>query len=444
MVQVDDPLIQESFQNLAAYIALPSVSAKQQAQAETATYLCDLLTDLGAQVQVFSDYQAPLVIAQLTPQDPEKAKTTVLIYNHYDVQPEEPLELWQSDPFKLQQTAEKLIARGASDCKADLISRITALKLYRQKHGDWPCTVKFLLEGEEEVASEHLPEYLAQHGESLQADLVIWESGGKNDREQFSLTAGNKGILCFQITARSAAIDLHSSYAAVADGAAWRLVAALNTLRASDGTIQIPGFFDNVVSPTDQEEGYLKAAQTPDLTEQWGLTQALLKHKSVNDSLVFQPTINIEGLTSGWQGAGVKTITPKEATAKLEFRLVPNQDPEDLFKKLTCYLEDQGFADLQVDYLLGEKGYRSDLSQPIVQSLIQTAQACYGGPEQVEVLPSSAGTGPMEVVSRYAKAPIVSCGVSYAQAGNHAPNENIRIADYVQFINFFGQFLEQL
>lgn len=151
-----------------------------------------------------------------------------------------------------------------------------------------------------------------------------------------------------------------------------------------------------------------------------------------------------EGLSSGWEGQGVKTVTPKLAKAKLEFRLVPDQDPHDLFKKLTDYLNNQGFEDIKVSYLLGEKGYRWDLDSPIVNTLIDTAKDYFGGEDKVEILPSSPETGPMYLVNKYSQAPIVACGVSYSKAGNHASNENIRIQDYLDFIDFFDEFLGKI
>lgn len=442
MSKLDDPLIQESIEELKQYIALPSVSAKHQSINETAEFLKELLTDFGADATIWNDYKHPVVFAESKPEKP--SKTTILIYNHYDVQPEEPIELWDSDPFELKITDDKFIGRGASDCKSDLISRITALKIYRQEHGDLPCNIKFLVEGEEEVASEHLVDYLKKYGDKLANDLIIWESGSKNEHEQFSITGGNKGILCFELSALSADIDLHSSLAAVVDSATWRLTKAIDALRDTDGTIKVPGFYDDVVEPSEREKELVAEAIEPDLTKKWGLKVPLLKNESVNYNLTFKPTVNIEGISSGWEGEGVKTVTPKAAVAKLEFRLVPNQDPKDIFDKLTKYLESQGFSDVSVKYLLGERGYRWDLDSPIVNTLIQTAKDFYGGEDAVEALPSSPGTGPMYVVNKYAQAPIVSIGVSYAKGGAHAPNENIRIKDYLDFIDFFDEFLAKI
>lgn len=217
MSKLTDTLIQTSIEQFKEYVSYPSVSAKQQSQKETAEFLKKLLTDFGADATVWTDFEAPCVFAEAHPNKP--SDTTILIYNHYDVQPEEPLELWNSDPFKLQVTDDKFIGRGASDCKGDLISRLTALNIYRQEHGDLPCNVKFLVEGAEEIASQHLEDYLKLYQDKLSADLVIWESGFKNEHEQFSFNGGTKGVLCFELEANSADIDLHSSFAAVVDSA---------------------------------------------------------------------------------------------------------------------------------------------------------------------------------------------------------------------------------
>ncbi|MQS97500.1 M20/M25/M40 family metallo-hydrolase [Companilactobacillus halodurans] len=442
MSQLSDPAIQNSIEDLKKYIALPSVSAKNQSITETAEFLKNPLEDFGADATIWNEFEYPVVFAEAKPKEP--SDTTILIYNHYDVQPEEPLELWNSDPFELKVTDDKFIGRGVSDCKADLISRITALKIYRQEHGDLPCNIKFLVEGQEEVASRHLEDYLKKYQDKLSADLIIWESGYKNEEEQFNFTGGNKGVLCFELEATSANIDLHSSFAAVVDSASWRLAQALDALRTPEGDIKIPGFYDDVVEPTQIEVDLVNKAITPDLKKKWDLQVPLLKNKSVNYNLTFNPTINIEGISSGWEGEGVKTVTPKAAKAKLEFRLVPNQDPHDLFDKLTKYLNDQGFKDIKVKYLLGEKGYRWDLNSPIVDKLIGTAKDFFGGEDKVEALPSSPGTGPMYLLNEYTHASIISTGVSYSKAGNHAPNENIRIQDYLDFIDFFDQFLGKL
>lgn len=442
MSKLSDPLIQESIQQFKEYVALPSVSAKNQALPETAEFLKKLLTDFGAKAEIWDDFDIPVVFAEAKPKKP--SKTTILIYNHYDVQPEEPLDLWKSDPFELQVTDDKFIGRGASDCKGDLISRITALNIYKQEHGDLPCNIKFLVEGGEEIASHNLTDYLKIYHDKLAADLVIWESGFKNEHEQFSFNGGNKGIICFELEATTAEIDLHSSFAAVVDSATWRLTQALNSLRDENGQILVPGFYDDVRKPTEREIDLVDQAITPDYQSKWGLTVPLLKNKSVNYNLTFEPTVNIEGISSGWEGPGVKTVTPKKATAKMEFRLVPDQDPKDIFEKLSKYLTDKGFSDIKVTYLMGEKGYRWDLNSPIVNTLIDTAKEFFGGDDKVEALPSSPGTGPMQLVNEYTKAPIISCGVSYAKAGNHAPNENIRIQDYLDFIDFFDKFLGKI
>ncbi|WP_099974534.1 M20/M25/M40 family metallo-hydrolase [Lactobacillus terrae] len=442
MLKLTDPLIEESIENLKEYISFPSVSAKNQSINETANFLKKLFDNLGAEVQTLDDYSKPLVYAELIPEEP--TNKTILIYDHYDVQPEEPVELWDSDPFELKITKDKFIARGVSDCKADLISRITALKLYKQENGDWPCNIKFVIEGGEEIASENLEEYLKKYSSLFSADLVIWESGIKNENEQFSFNGGNKGIVCFELEVISASTDLHSSFAAVVDSASWRLTEALSLLRSSNGEILIPGFYDDVLDPSDREKELVDNTIAPDFKSKWDLKTDLLKNSSINYNLAFSSTINIEGISTGWEGEGVKTVTPKKAIAKLECRLVPDQDPKDIFNKINAYLSENGFEDVKATYLMGEKSYRWDLDSKITNKLIETAVNYYGGKDKVEVLPSSPGTGPMHLVNQYTKAPIVSCGVSYFQANNHAPNENIRINDYLEFIEFFENFLTEV
>lgn len=209
-------------------IALPSVSAKHDSLPETAQVLGNALTKLGGKVTIDDSYFAPLVIGQFD-SDQADAKN-LIIYNHYDVQPAEPFDLWEQDPWTLTEKDGHLIGRGVDDDKGNITARLTALAEYLDENqGKLPVNITFLFEGSEETASQHLDDYLAKHPE-LKADLIIWESGNKDDQGQIELGGGTKGIVTFDVTAKTGKIDLHSSLAVVADSAAWRLSQGLATL----------------------------------------------------------------------------------------------------------------------------------------------------------------------------------------------------------------------
>ncbi|GAO99795.1 M20/M25/M40 family metallo-hydrolase [Fructobacillus ficulneus] len=419
-------------------IALPSVSAKRESLPETAHLLGSALEKLGGQVEIDESYFAPLVIGQFKSQKAD-AKT-LIIYNHYDVQPAEPFNLWDSDPWTLTEKDGHLIGRGVDDDKGNITARLTALAEYLDDHdGQLPVNITFLFEGSEETASQHLDDYLAQHPE-LKADLIIWESGNKDAQGQIELGGGNKGIVTFDITAQTAGIDLHSSLATIVDSAAWRLTQGLATLfDPKTGEIKVPGFYDDVQTPNGREQALIAAlpGTKEDFIKDYQIQAPLLSDKRQTDwknALYFEPSLNIEGLSSGYEEAGVKTVLPAQATAKAEARLVPGMDPDKTLGQIRDYLADQGFADLTVTKTLGQPGYRSDMSDSEILKVIDLAKNLYPG--EPVVSPTSPGTGPMAYVNNAIPAPIISLGVGYQGALDHAPNENIRIADYDDNINF--------
>lgn len=429
---------------LAQLIALPSVSAQQRALAETAAAVGKLFEELNGDVTIDATFGAPFVYARFNSARPD-AKTLV-IYNHYDVQPAEPLELWQSDPFTLTKKAGLLIGRGVSDDKGHLTARLTALAKYLAAHDNQlPVNIVFLAEGMEENASVGLDKYLTKYAPEIDnVDLVIWESGDGNARGQREIFGGNKGIITFNLSVRSADVDLHSSYAAVVDSATWRLLAAINSLRDAKGKILIDGIYDDVIRPNTRELTLSKDAEiTPDvLQERAGLRLPFLEVDGFTHDLFFNPTINVEGIESGYTGQGVKTILPALATAKLEIRLVPGMDPDKTFQQVVAHLHKHGFDDVVAELTLGEPGYRSDMSAEPILKLADIAAKIYGGADQISLQPTSPGTGPMYYVNHALNAPIASIGLSHPGSLDHAPNENVRLSDYLQHITVIEKLIE--
>ncbi len=214
--------------SLYQYLKLPSISAQNQGITETADWLINQFSKLGAKrVEKWHDQGGnPIVFAEFEGQ----VDRTVLFYNHYDVQPPEPVAEWQTDPFEPTVRDGKLFARGTCDDKGELMSRLTLIK-YFQEHGGLPVNLKFFVEGEEEIGSPHVDQSVIAHATDLAADVCIWEGGGKDEEENFQVTCGLKGIVSFDLHVQTAAVDLHSSLASYADNAAWRLVQALASLR---------------------------------------------------------------------------------------------------------------------------------------------------------------------------------------------------------------------
>lgn len=421
---------------LKTLIAIPSVSAQQSHLPEAATCIADAFRLLGAEVIYDDTYFAPFIMAQL--HSPHPDAQTIVIYNHYDVQPAEPLALWQTDPWSLTSHDDKLFGRGVDDDKGNLTARMAAVAEYIDEHETLPVNIVFIVEGSEETASRYLQEYLVKHTQGLTADLVIWESGGKNDDGVLEIFGGNKGIVTFDLAVTTANTDLHSSLAGVVDSAAIRLSQAIATLFDKHGRIIVPHFFDDVLPPNQREKDLVAAlAITPEsLIEKYNLNAPLYTNRydaDFKEILYFQPTISIEGLISGYNGKGVKTVLPAQAHAKLESRLVPNMSPESTIQHINNHLVSQGFPDITLTMTLGQPGYRSDMSHPEIARVINVARQYYHA--EPSVMPTSPGTGPMAIIHDALQAPIASLGIGYAQTYDHAPNENVRLSDYNEHID---------
>lgn len=418
-------------------VAIPSVSAQAASLPEAATTIANAFRQLGAKVTYDDTYFAPFVQAEFTSDQPDTK--TLVIYNHYDVQPAEPLDLWTTASWTLSARDGKLYGRGVDDDKGNLTARLAAVAEYLKENDQTlPVNIIFIVEGAEETASQYLPEYLAKHANTIAADLVLWESGGKNADDIVEIYGGNKGIVTFELTANTADSDLHSSLSAVVDSAPIRLSQAIATLFDQQGNIAVPHFYDEVIAPNAREKALI--GQLPltreDLVAQHGLKVPLYTDRNGQDlkeTLYFQPTLNVQGIISGYNDKGVKTVLPATATAKLEARLVPNMSPDITLQRIADHLTAQGFADIAVTKTLGLAGYRSDMSDPEIQRVISVAKAYY----QVEpvVMPTSPGTGPMATIYAALQAPIASLGVGYANNLDHAPNEHIRLVDYDQHID---------
>ena len=421
----------------------PSVAAQNQGVQECAQLTRQMLEEIGfpAQVLPTKDSRYPVVYAQRAGHSPRQ----LLFYNHYDVQPAEPLELWDSPPFEPAERDGRIYARGVSDDKGHLVARFAALKAILAVRGELPVGVKFCIEGAEEIGSPGFVQFVQDHLDLLKADACIWEGGGVNWDGNPQITLGLKGILYVELQVRSAARDSHSSYATVVTNPAWRLVWALSTLKDQDENILIPGFYDKVRQPTPLE---LEAvARMPDddkqLKEELGVAEFLtgVRGESLRRRHLFEPTCTICGIESGYTGEGTKTVLPATATVKLDFRLVPDQRPEDILEKLKAHLAVQGFHDVVVNYADGQAPSRTAMDSPFVKLVTDTARDVYG--KEPVLVPNMAGSGPMHCISQDLGMPIASSGIGFPDDKIHAPNENARIDYFLKGILHAAAILDQ-
>ncbi|MBZ9716089.1 M20/M25/M40 family metallo-hydrolase [Deinococcus multiflagellatus] len=433
--------IERGLRDLAALVALPSVSAQGRCLPETAGAVTALLEAEGFTVRAFPGQVAPVLVAEAG-----EGPFTLLIYNHYDVQPEDPLDLWNTPPFELTEQGGRLYGRGASDDKGELVSRLAGLRaLKAARGGQLPLKVKWLIEGEEEVGSPSLEAFLAEHAEALKADGVWWEFGAITPEGRPVLYAGLKGIVCVELRCVVAGSDLHSSNGAVVDNPLWRLAAVVASLRGADGTVLIPGFHDDVRPPSEADLAAI--ARLPGsgeaLRDTYAVTRPLGESGEYHTRLNLKPVVNVNGFHGGYGGEGSKTVLPAAGMVKLDFRLVPDQDPERVVALLRAHLDAQGFGDIEIVELESHQHpARSDLAHPFVQTAVRVAQEVHG---QAPILnPSSGGSGPMYPFMRHVGAPVVALGIGNVGGRVHAPNENILRRDFENGVRFAAAFLGAL
>lgn len=424
--------LDHSIAELSRLAAQPSVAAQNLGMVECAELVARLLDQRGFRVEINPTAGAPVVFAERK----GKVAKTLLFYNHYDVQPAEPLELWDSPPFEPTIRNGKLYARGVSDDKSHITSRLFAIDALLDEYGELPCNVKFVIEGEEEIGSVHLPEYVRDNREKLAADACVWEFGSVDHREVPMQYLGLRGICYVELSVETAAVDVHSGIGgSILPNAAWRLTWALSTLKGPDERIRIPGHYDSVVPPSERDKALMEAM--PEVADEYknryGVKQFLSGLEGgveLHLAEVFEPTCTICGLTSGYQGPGSKTVLPARASAKVDFRLVPNQTPEQVLKNLRAHLDTEGFSDVQITLLGGEAPARTDPDDPFVDLVVKTAEPVYGVPMQI--VPMIGGSGPNHAFIHYLNVPIATSGIGYPGTRAHAPNENIRLDLYLK------------
>jgi acetylornithine deacetylase/succinyl-diaminopimelate desuccinylase-like protein len=441
--QVDQALPQ-TLEDLRRLVQIPSVAAQRRGIPEAAQAVRALFEGAGGRVTLLTDGGAnPVVVAEFEGRSPR----TLLFYDHYDVQPAEPLEEWTVPAFDVTRRDGLILGRGVSDNKGDLMTRIAALRLLKAAHGGLPCRVKFIVEGEEEISSLHFGGVTRAHTDLLQADACIWEYGERDAEERMHIVCGMKGICYLQLEARTAAVDLHSSFGAVIEGAGTRLAWALATFKdPATGRVLIPGHYDRVRRPTPEEEAAI-AEIPPDVVDgvrervQAGTFIGGVRGPDAVRQLLFTPTCTVCGIWGGYMLEGSKTVLPCAAHAKVDFRLVPDQDPHDVARNVRRHLDAQGFRDIAVTVLGGEFPWRTDLRDPFV-GLVRTVVKAVTGRGAL-VYPTSAGTGPMHDLGPVLGIPLVSIGSGYWGSRAHAPDENVRESDFRETIVLMARLLER-
>ena len=442
--------VDRSLETLFTLVRQPSVSAQRLGFDRAPQLVADIFTRHGFDTQILEAPNNGLPsVYGYAPADndafrraqkvagienPSGEPPTLMLYVHYDVQPTDPIELWETDPFEPTRKDDRLYGRGMSDDKGNIAARLAVINAFREEWGGLPCNIKIFAEGEEESGSPNLPGLIVEHADTLTADACIWEGGGRNAQNRPLIYLGLKGVLAVELSVQLLRGDAHSSYATILPSASWTLINALNSIKdPSDDRILIEGFYDDIRESTPEEDRAL--ANLPDDSDEWRETfgnasfVAGLGSEDLPRKHLFMPTANVAGLDAGYQGQGMKTVLPAKATAKMDFRLVPDMRPDDIFAKFRLHLDRRGFENVDLSLISGVHPFRTDMSSKWAQMAIETSEETYG--KQAVIYPTMAGSGPMYDFGGTLGIPITSAGIDHPTHKIHAPNENITIDDFV-------------
>jgi acetylornithine deacetylase/succinyl-diaminopimelate desuccinylase-like protein len=410
-----------------AYLRFPSISADPACaddMKQCAAWLVQKLSGMGFSAEAHSTGGPPVVLAKRI-SSPDKK--TVLIYGHYDVQPVDPLSLWRGKPFEPVIENDLVIARGATDNKGQTTCHLLGAEAMLKEGNELPVNLIFLIEGEEEIGSPNLNKFLEAHREELACDVIVISDTSMAGPGFPAITSGLRGIACLEVKITGAKTDLHSGmFGGAVANPATELVHLLAQLHRPDGSIAVPGFYDDVTPATEAErkswhaiaysdETILSATGSPKLSGEEGYTAV--------ERTWIRPTAEINGLTSGYQGEGSKTIIPREASAKLSFRLVPHQKPDVIATKVRDYLRSlcPGTVRLDVLYDHGGDPFFADSHSAFSRAAQLALEEVFGQPPALTREGLSIPI--VSLLKSILKKDPLLIGLGLADCNAHAPNE---------------------
>lgn len=430
-------------ERLQALCRMPSVAARgtgMRAIAETVEQLMQRVGIGTKSFRVGNGY--PIIYGECGSGD------SYVIYGHYDVQPVGHLSGWSFGPFAATSSDGKLFARGAANSKGDLVARLAAVEAYQKTFGKLPVSLRFFVDGEDGLGSPSLYRFAAEHPEMFAAQGCIWDEGYKDTRERPVISLGFKGIQFVELRAHGARTDLHSKWGAIVPNPAWRLVQALATITSPKGVITIDGFSSRIAPINDEDNEALKAIEIDEagLKKEFRIAGWVrsLKGSALVKEHIFGPTCTICGIQTGHTEAGIKTILPSTAMARLDFRLVPDLSPEIVLQLLREHLDVRGFKDIDIIELGNAPLAKSSRNSGVASAVIGAVSEVYGVAPLV--YPMDPSSGPVGAICGASNppTPVASFGTSYAGSNPHGPDENIRIDDFLQSIKFIGRVLHRL
>jgi len=429
-------------ERLFAYVRSPSISAHGIGIAETAEFLADLLDGIGLESEIVPTDGWPMVLGRRM-EDPDAP--TVLCYGHYDVQPPDPLDAWISPPFEPTIRNGRIYARGIGDNKGQHFANLLAIESWLARHDRLPCNVLFLLEGEEEIGSPHIAEFIRDHKDRLPADLAITSDGGIHESGRPCVMFGVRGVAVFELRAKGASRDVHSgNLGGIVPNPLWRLVHLLSTMKNEQGEIMINGFYDEVQPPTQLEREALDALpfDVEKIKRELGLEELDVPlDRSIADRLGVWPTLTINGLRGGYGGEGPKTVLPCEAIAKCDIRLVHAQSRDDIFAKVEGHVRRHA-PDVEFIPLGGMEPSKTPIESPFAEPIRQAIVDAQG--EEPLLVPAMGGTLPDYVFTKILGIPSFVVPYANFDEANHAPNENLDVERFFSGIRTGAAMLYRL
>ena len=434
----------ECVRDLQDFVRQPSISAQNVGLREGATLIRDMMRRDGLPADLHElEEGPPVVFGHLQAKGPAK---TILCYAHYDVQPPEPIEAWtHGGPWSAAIVDGVLYGRGATDNKSGVLAFTKAAKAFLAVRGEVPANLKFLIEGEEEIGSPNLAAWAARNKELLAADGMHCLDGSiETGTEVPDVSLGLKSVLFVELVARGAKRDVHSLNFPLVPAPVWDLVRALNTIMDENRRILVEGWYEGLwqLGPDDEEQLRDKAGRVDlgAMKDEWGIDAFAMGRDGIDAirARTYEPTANIQGIIAGYTGPGTKTIVPNEARARLDFRLIPNIQPDAAIRRLKAHLVKHGFGHIEVRAFDGaEPPYKISVKEDISQAIIAAATEVYGE------LPIVNGVSAEGAILRHVWIPCVLTGFANPGANLHAPDENIHVDKYLKGIKYAAAIMER-
>ena len=439
---------EQFLKELEELLRFPTVSTQDSHKkdiADCAGWLKEHFESLGLEAEVIETAGHPIVQAKTKGQSSKR----LIIYGHYDVQPEDPIEQWNSKPFEPEVRDGHIFARGASDDKGQFFAHVKAIEAILKTNRTLPCEIIFLIEGEEESGGTALAKYIYEQKENLDCDAVIVSDSNMYDEVTPAITYCLRGIVSLEVTVKGPNVDVHSgAFGGAVGNPICALTNILSKCQSADGKINIPGFYDDVKILADCEKENIKKLNYDDsgLLKRFGLKNTFGSADiSTLEKLWSQPTFDINGIYGGYSGQGSKTVIPSSATAKITMRLVPDQKPEKIGNLAIDYIKSicPDFVDIEIDGpAFCAEPIRFDVNDPMIKAGAKALEKGFGA----EAVFIGCG-GSIPVVDDFwqqLKKPVILMGFGLDSDAVHSPNENFKIENFINAIKTSAYFLANM